>query len=74
MNEEVKRIAEKKDKIMNLLIDVFEPELYYFDIESNAMLDEKIEVLQALKDGKTIGEIPNFHKILELMPQEGLWD
>lgn len=50
------------------------PEMKYFDINSNRFLDEKIEVLEALKSGKTISEIPKFYDILELMPKEGIWD
>ena len=33
------------------------------------LLDEKIEVLTALKDGKQIADIPNFYDILELYPK-----
>lgn len=69
---------EKEIKIMNLLTQVaglnYEID-NYFDTESDKMLDDKIEVLTALKNGKTIGEIPKFYKILELMPKNGdIWD
>ena len=46
----------------------------YFDLDSEEMLDEKIEVLEALKAGKKIKDIPEFYDILELMPKEGIWD
>ena len=66
---------DKKLKIMKLLLEVDEPLLKFFDIESNEMLDKKIEVLLLLKNGKTISEIPNFYNILELYPDESvLWD
>ena len=64
----------KKEQIRDLLFEVYEPELKFFDLESDKMLDEKIEVLKALKAGKTIGEIPDFYNILELMPKDGMWD
>ncbi len=47
----------------------------FFDVDSDKMLDDKIEVLTALKNGKAIAEIPKFYKVLELMPHNGeLWD
>ena len=64
----------KKEKIRELLFEVYEPELKFFDLDSDEMLDEKIEVLEALKAGKTIGEIPNFYDVLELMPKNDMWD
>lgn len=68
------KILEKKEKIRELLYEVYEPEMQFFDIDSDKMLDEKLEVLEALKAGKTISEIPNFYKVLELMPTEDMWD
>ena len=67
---------EKKEKILNLLFEVDCYEVsQFFDDESDEMLDEKIEVLTALKEGKTIEEIPNFYDVLELMPKDGeIWD
>ena len=39
------------------------------------MLDEKIEVLTALKEGRKPSEIPKYYDILELYPEEGAqWD
>lgn len=68
---------EKVIKVYRLLAEVDFPQPYaqFFDVESGKLLDDKIEVLQALKDGKTIGEIPKFYDVLELMPKNGdLWD
>ena len=66
---------EKQMKIMELYIEASHlPEMQFFDMDSEAMLDEKIEVLEAIKAGKTIAEIPNFYDVLELMPKEGIWD
>lgn len=68
-------LIKKKEQIRELLFEVYEPEMKFFDLESNEMLDEKIEVLEALKAGKTIAEIPNFYAVLELLPDEGqMWD
>ena len=67
-------IFEKQIKVRDLLTAVFIPELQFFDVDSDKMLNEKIEVLEALKDGKSIDEIPNFYKVLELMPTNDMWD
>ena len=75
MNSDLKELIQKKERILKLLFDVNCYEVdKFFDIESELLLDEKIEVLEALKAGKTIGEIPNFYNILELMPKDGIWD
>lgn len=68
---------EKLSQVLDLLLDGVLPIDFapYFDADSEKLLDEKIEVLQALKDGKTIAEIPNFYEVLELLPPEGeIWD
>lgn len=49
------------------------PEMRYFNVESEELLDEKIEVLTQIKAGKPIKEIPNFYKVLEDLPQ-GIYD
>ena len=66
----------KQEKIMDLLFKVDNYEVSkFFDIDSEKMLDEKIEVLTALVEGKTIAEIPKFYDVLELMPKDGeMWD
>lgn len=68
-------MQDKKLKIMELLSQVYDPMLEFFDVDSDKMLDEKIQVLTDLVNGKTIAEIPNFYDILELYPAEGeIWD
>ena len=61
---------EKKLLIITLLFEVYEPLWGFFDIDSDKMLYEKIQVLTDLKNGKTISEIPKFYEILELYPDE----
>ena len=76
MTDAQKQIIEKKEKIIKLLsaVDCLEVDKF-FDLESDKLLDEKIEVLTALKKGKTIAEIPDFYKVLELLPEKGeMWD
>lgn len=47
----------------------------FFDLDSDELLDEKITVLTALKEGKTVDEIPGFYDVLELYPGDGThWD
>lgn len=48
----------------------------FFDLDSDKMLDEKIQVLTDLKNGKTPAEIPNYYKILEKYPKDKniMWD
>lgn len=73
MSEQEKR--EKMLKIEDLYASVFGiPELKFFDLNSEELLDEKIGVLTQLKKGKQIGDIPDFYKVLEKMPKEGIWD
>ena len=49
--------------------------LNFFDLESNKMLDEKIEVLQELNEGKAPMNIDNYYKVLELYPAKNIiWD
>ena len=50
-------------EVSDVLVDRF------FDADSEELLDEKIEVLTALKNGKQIADIPNFYDILELYPK-----
>jgi len=70
-------LIEKKVKITDLLFQVDFPPGFaqFFDLESDNLLDEKIEVLEALKEGKQIKDIPKFYDILELYPEKGThWD
>ena len=67
-------VEEKKVKIFDLLSSAIGiPEMRYFNVDSDEMLDDKIEVLTQLKEGKPISEIPNFYDILEDLPED-LWD
>jgi len=43
----------------------------YFDSESVELLDLKIEVLSAIKDGKLPKDIPRYYEIFELLSDEG---
>ena len=68
---------EKLMQVHRLLLDVRFPPMFaqFFDVESEKMLDEKIEVLEALKAGKKIDDIAKFYDVLELMPKDGeIWD
>lgn len=66
---------EKVLEIHELLCDLRGvPELKFFDINSEELLDDKLEVLRALKAGKQIKDIPKFYDVLELMPKDGMWD
>ena len=68
-------MEEKKIQIMDLLsYAIGIPEMKYFNLDSDELLDEKIEVLTQLKKGKKIGEIHNFYGVLEKLPKEGKWD
>ena len=76
MTNEEKIKIDKEMKVIELRVYLAEfPNLIkFFDVESDKLLDEKIEVLEAVKAGKTIAEIPNFYDIFELMPKEEIWD
>lgn len=66
---------EKYMKIADLLSQVSDPVVHrFFDLESEELLDEKIEVLTALVQGKPPAEIPDYYKILELMDNTQHWD
>lgn len=68
-------MEEKKIQIMDLLsCAIGIPEMKYFNLDSDELLDEKIEVLTQIKEGKTIAEIPNFYKVLEDLPEDDMWD
>ena len=76
MTDNEKIMIEKHMKINELYPYLAEvPTLMkYFDSESDKMLDEKIQVLEALKEGKNIKDIPHFYEVFELLPEEGIWD
>ena len=72
-----RELIEKGVRVRELFFEVdFPPMLtQFFDLDSDKLLDEKIEVLTALKEGKQISDIPNFYDILELYPKDGIhWD
>ena len=73
-----KEMIEKGVKVRELFLEVENFPLTlqkFFDLFSDELLDEKIEVLTALKEGKQISEIPNFYNILELYPKDDEhWD
>jgi hypothetical protein len=66
-------VEDKKGEIIRLLMQINDPILLeFFDIDSDEMLDEKIEILQRCANGENIMEIGL--QILEKMPKEGIWD
>ena len=76
MTDNEKIMIEKHMKINELYPYLAEVPMFmkYFDSESDQMLDEKIQVLEALKEGKSIEDIPHFYEVFELLPEEGIWD
>jgi len=69
-------VESKKMQILDLLLNSDDLLVTkFFDTDSNELLDEKIEVLTALKEGKAIADIPNYYNVLELYPgNEVHWD
>ena len=66
-------MEDKKGEIIKLLMQINDPILLeFFDIDSDEMLDEKIEILQRCANGENIMAIGL--QILEKMPKEGIWD
>ena len=62
-------------KIYNLLWEVDDVLVHrFFDWDSENLLDEKIEVLTALKNGKKPSEIPKYYDILEEYTNDQHWD
>ncbi len=55
-------------EVSDVLVDRF------FDVNSEELLDEKIEVLTALKDGKAPDQIPKYYSILENFSLDQHWD
>lgn len=65
----------KQLEIMDLLFEVDDPIFkQFFDVDSDKMLDEKIEVLKQLKKGKAPADIPQYYEVLELYPHKEMWD
>lgn len=67
---------EKKIRIMDLLFEIDDVVFKkFFDIDSEDMIDTKIEVLEKLASGVAPADIPEYYKVLELYPKEGeIWD
>ncbi len=68
--------AEKKKlKVLDLLFEVNDDVVrQFFDVDSEEMLDEKIEVLTALKNGAVPADIPKYYDVLEFFPKNQMWD
>lgn len=66
----------KKIRIMDLLFEVDDQLVKkFFDIDSDKMLDKKIEVLTKLANGTAPDDIPEYYDILELYPDDDeIWD
>lgn len=74
---EEKRIEylKKHEKVWDLLIGVSDLLVEkFFNTDSFAMLDDKIEVLEALKSGTPPAEIPKYYDVLENYPKNEIWD
>lgn len=68
-------MIEKLERIFELLPQVQDPMVQqFFDTDSEKLLDEKIEVLEALVRGKAPADISAYYSILELMPENQHWD
>lgn len=66
---------EKWSRVADLVTQVHDPLVAkFFDLSSDELLDEKIEVLEQLVAGKAPADIPKYYDILELYPKEGIWD
>ena len=66
---------EKLMKVHHLLTEVDDVLIdRFFDTDSEKLLDEKIEVLTALKNGKKPEEIPKYYAILEKFTPDQHWD
>lgn len=70
MDQEKKlmKVHQLLTEVSDVLVDRF------FDLDSENLLDEKIEVLTALKNGKKPEEIPKYYTILENFTPDQHWD
>lgn len=67
---DMQEIIELKECIRELMCEVHDPLFRrFFDSDSDELLSEKISVLEDLKNGKTIDEIPMYYDVLELYPK-----
>ena len=71
-----KETMRKHERVADLLFSVHDELVQkFFDVESDELLDEKIEVLERLATGEAPADIPNYYKVLELYPADGeIWD
>ena len=70
-----KETMQKWSRVADLVTQVRDPLVAkFFDLSSDELLDEKIEVLEQLVAGKAPADIPKYYDILELYPKEGIWD
>lgn len=68
-------LEEKYIQVLDLLEQVDDPLVHrFFDMNSEELLDEKIQVLKALVDGTPPTDISNYYDVLELMPKNQHWD
>lgn len=70
MDQEKKlmKVHQLLTEVSDVLVDRF------FDLDSENLLDEKIEVLTALKNSKKPEEIPKYYAILEKFTPDQHWD
>lgn len=70
MDQEKKlmKVHQLLTEVSDVLVDRF------FDLDSENLLDEKIEVLTALKNGKKPDQIPYYYSILENFNPDQHWD
>ena len=70
MDQEKKlmKVHQLLTEVSDVLVDRF------FDLDSENLLDEKIEVLTALKNAKKPEEIPKYYAILEKFTPDQHWD
>lgn len=69
MNTKIMEIYRLLGEVDDFLVSRF------FDISSDKLLDEKIEVLTKLSKGIPPSEIENYYNILELYPEDDkIWD
>ena len=66
----------KWSRVAELAMQVDDPVFHkFFDLGSPELLDDKIEVLEALVAGEAPESIPKYYKVLELYPEDGqIWD
>lgn len=71
-----KEVIRKWARVAELLPTVRDELVHkFFSLDSEEMLDEKIEVLERLAAGEAPADIPNYYEVLELYPtDDGIWD